>query len=227
MAGSQSKFYSVLAAILIAGGALIAYVVVNNQRSAAADFADYTVPDVDGELVSADVGVSRGSPDAPVVIEEYADFQCPACGMVGTLTIPQIIADYVDTGKVRFVFFDFPLRPGNPELGANAARCAADQNAYWAMQKVLFGRMREWGTDRNPKSRIRQYADGMGIDGRALVQCIDSEKYREVVLASQTRARQLGVSQTPTFFINGRMVTGAMGYDQMAGIIEEELAKVQ
>jgi protein-disulfide isomerase len=227
MAGSQSKFYGVLAAILIAGGALIAYVVVNNQRSAAAEFGEYTPPDVSGELVSADVGVSRGSPDALLVIEEYADYQCPACGMVGTLTIPQIFAEYVDTGKARFVFYDFPLRPGNPLLGANAARCAADQNAYWAMQKVLFGRMREWGTDRNPKNRIRQYADGMGIDGKALVDCIDAGKYSEVVLASQTRARQLGVEQTPTFFINGQRVVGAMGYDQMVRIIEEELAKLQ
>ncbi len=225
MANSQSKFYGVLAVILIAGAALIAYIAISNRGTASAGTAEYTPPDIDGELVSADVGVFRGSVDAPVLIEEYADFQCPACGMVGTLTLPQIIRDYVDTGKARFVFYDFPLHPGNSELGAMAARCAADQDAYWPMQKVLFGRMREWGTDRKPKGRIRTYADGLGLDGRALMDCVDSNKYREVILASQTRARQLGINQTPTFFINGRIVVGAMGYDQMAALIEEELAK--
>ena len=225
MANSQSKFYGLLAVILIAGVALIAYVAINKRSDAAAGAVEYTPPDVDGELVSADVGVSRGAEDAPVLIEEYADFQCPACGMVGTLTLPQIFRDYVDTGKARFVFFDFPLHPGNSVLGAMAARCAIYQDAYWPMQQVLFGRMREWGTDRNPKNRIRTYADGLGLDGEALMDCVESNKYLEIVLASQTRARQVGINQTPTFFINGRMVVGAMGYDQMAELIEEELAK--
>ncbi len=226
MANSQSKFYGALAVILIAGAALIAYVVMNNQRGAEAGAADYSPPDLTGtDLVSADVGVSRGAEDAPVLIEEYADYQCPACGMVGTLTLPQIFANYVDTGKARFVFYDFPLHPGNSELGAMAARCAGDQNAFWPMQKVLFGRMREWGTERNPERRIRQYADALGLDGRLLMDCVDSDKYREVVLASQTRARQLGLNQTPTFFINGRLVVGVLSYDAMSAAIEEELAK--
>ena len=225
MANSQSKFYGLLAVITIAGVALIAYVAINKRSDAAAGAAEFTIPDVDGELVSADVGVSRGAEDAPVLIEEYADYQCPACGMVGTLTLPQIMRDYVDTGKARFVFVDFPLHEGNSELGAMAARCAADQDAYWPMQKVLLGRMREWGTDRNPKNRVRTYADGLGLDGRALMDCVDSNKYREIVLASQMRARQLGINQTPTFFINGQVVVGAMGYDQMAELIEAELAK--
>jgi len=226
MANSQSKFYGALAVILIAGAALIAYVVMNNQRGAEAGAADYSPPDLTGtDLVSADVGVFRGAEDAPVLIEEYADYQCPACGMVATLTLPQIFTDYVDTGKARFVFYDFPLHPGNSELGAMAGRCAGDQNAFWAMQKVLFGRMREWGTERNPERRIRQYADALGLDGRALMDCVDSDKYREVVLASQTRARQLGLNQTPTFFINGRLVVGALSYDGMSAAIEEELAK--
>lgn len=226
MASSQSKFYGVLVAILIAGAALIGFVIVRNQSQDTAVATERPALEMTaGELVSADVGVSRGSEEAPVLLEEYADFQCPACGMVGTLTLPQIIDDYVETGKVRFVFFDFPLRPGKSELGAQAARCAGDQDAYWPMQKVLFSRMREWGGERNPRRLFRQYADGLGVDGKALVECVDSEKYLEVVLASQQRARQLNINQTPTFFVNGRILVGAMGYDKMAAAIEEELAK--
>ncbi len=168
--------------------------------------------------------MSRGSLDAPVLIEEYADYQCPACGMVATLTIPQILENYVDTGKARFIFYDFPLNPGASQLGAEAARCAGDQGAYWAMHKVLFGRMREWGAERDPKGRFRQYADALGIDSKALTECVEAQKYRDVVMRSQLRARQLGIDSTPTFLINGRRVVGALGYDQMAELIERELA---
>jgi protein-disulfide isomerase len=159
------------------------------------------------------------------VIEEYADYQCPYCGMVATLTVPQIIETYVETGKARFVFFDFPLNPGASQLGAEAARCAGDQGAFWAMHKVLMGRMREWGSRRNPRSAFREYAEALGIDGKALVECVDTRKHREVVLAGQTRGRQLGLTGTPTFIINGRRVGSTMGFDQMAALIEEELAK--
>ncbi len=83
MAGSQTKFYGVLALILILGAALIGYVVVNDRQQTL-DPDVGTVPVPDGELVSADVGVSIGAADAPVVIEEYADYLCPYCGMVAS-----------------------------------------------------------------------------------------------------------------------------------------------
>ncbi len=225
MASSQSTFYGILAVIALVGLGLIGYVTLRERPSSAATFGETAMPNInEAELVSEDVGVSRGSPDAPVLIEEYADYQCPYCGMVATLTIPQIMENYVDTGKARFVFYDFPLHPGASQLGAEAARCAGDQNAFWAMQKVLFGRMREWGAERDMEGKFRQYAEALGIDGKALVDCVDAQKYREVVMRSQLRARQLGIDSTPTFLINGRRVAGAMGYDQMAELIERELA---
>ncbi len=225
MASSQSKFYGILAVIALVGVGLIGYVMLREKPSSAATFSDTAISDInDGELVSEEVGVSLGSPDAPVLIEEYADYQCPYCGMVATLTLPQIIENYVNTGKARFVFYDFPLHPGASQSGAEAARCAGDQRAFWAMHKVLMSRMREWGADRDMKGRFRQYADALGIDGKALVDCVDAQTYREVVLRSQLRARQLGIDSTPTFLINGRRAAGAMGYDQMAELIERELA---
>lgn len=225
MASSQSKFYGLIAVIALAGVGLIGYVALRERPSSAAGFSEAAFSNVDeSELVSEEVGVSRGSLDAPVLIEEYADYQCPACGMVGTLTIPQILENYVDTGKARFVFYDFPLHPGASQLGAEAARCAGDQGAFWPMQKVLLGRMREWGPERDPKGRFRQYAEALGIDGKALTECVGSQKHREVVMRSQLRARQLGIDSTPTFLINGRRAVGAMGYDQMAELIEQELA---
>jgi protein-disulfide isomerase len=226
MSSSQSKFYGVLALIVVIGAALIGYVVVNNRKQTAFESSVSLPPLKEGELVSEEVGVSIGAADAPIVIEEYADYLCPYCGMVATLTLPQIMEEYVETGKARFIFFDFPVRQGETTyLGAEAARCAGDQGAFWPMNKVLMERMREWGEKRDPQGMFRGYADRLGLDGKALVDCVKSRKYRETVLASQMRARQLGLSGTPTFIINGRRVGSAMGFDQMSELIEEELAK--
>ena len=225
MASSQSKFYGVLALILIVGAALIGYVAVSSRNQTAFDTEAWTAVS-EGPLVSEDVGVSVGSADAPVVIEEYADYLCPYCGMVATLTVPQIIEEYVETGKARFIFFEFPVSQAeNAMLGAEAARCAGEQAAFWPLNRVLMGRMSEWGGRRDPRGLFRQYADGLGLDGGAVVDCVDSQKYRETVMSNQMRARQLGLTGTPTFIINGRRVGSAMGFDQMAALIEEELAK--
>lgn len=226
MASSQSTFYGALVLIVVIGAGLIGYVVVNDRSGplATADVATPSVPE--GELVSEEVGVSIGSEAAPVVVHEYADYLCPYCGMVASLTIPQIMERYVETGKVRFVFFDFPVHPGEKAiLGAEAARCAGDQNAFWPMNKVLMQRMREWEEKRDPRGMFEDYAAGLGLDGSALRSCVEARKYRDVVLRSQLRARQLGLGSTPTFFINERRVGEALGFDQMAAIIEEELAK--
>jgi protein-disulfide isomerase len=229
MASSQSKFYGILGVILIAGAGLIAFVVIKNRNPDAIATTEYSsLTTSSSEMVSGEVGVARGQEDAPVLIEEYADYLCGACGMVATLTIPQVLRDYVDTGAARFIFYDYPLNPGSPaELAAQAARCAGDQNAFWAMHKVLMGRQREWGTARNVSRMFREYADALGLDGTAVEDCVESGVHDAVVQASGERARQLGLNQTPTFFINGQPVVGAMGYDRMAAMIEEELAKVQ
>lgn len=226
MASSQAKFYGALALIVIVGAALIGYVVVNDRQQTSDPEYGSAPLAPEGELVSADVGVSIGAEDAPVVIEEYADYLCPYCQMVSQLTVPQIMERYVETGKARFVFFDFPVHPGGKSiLGAEAARCAGDQGDFWQMNKQLMMGMREWGEERDPRDTFRRYAQALGLDGKALSECIDSGKYRQVVMTNQLRARQLGLSGTPTFIINGRRVGEAMGFDQMAAIIEEELAK--
>lgn len=227
MASSQSKFYGALVLIIVVGGALIGYVALRQRGLSSGGVTATSMPAAEeGELVPADVGVSRGAADAPVVLEEYADYLCPYCAMVASLTVPQLMERYVDTGKVRFIFFDFPVHPGDKAIwGAEAARCAGDQGAFWPMSKALFEHAPEWERKRDPKGLFRRYAESLGLDGKALAECVDSGKYRETVLASQRRARQLGLTGTPTFLINGRRVDGAMGFDQLAKLIEEALAE--
>jgi protein-disulfide isomerase len=229
MANSQSKFYGFLALIVVAGAALIGYVVVSNRGGATAGEVDSVA--LQNLLNSGSVeqlAVIRGAEDAPVTIEEFADYLCGYCGMVATLSVPQVLENYVDTGKARFVFYDYVLNPASHAgTAAQAARCAGDQNAFWAMHKVLMSRQNEWGRSRNPIGTIRQYADGLGLDGAALEACVENGTYGNVVAASTQHAQQRGLNSTPVFFFNGRPVEGAMGYDRMAQIIEEELARAQ
>ena len=226
MASSHKRFYGILGVIALVGAGLIGYVATREKPGATIPpVGSAAVPMPGAELVPLEAGIIRGSADAPVTIEEYASLQCPYCGMFAQLTLPQVFSRYVETGKVRFVFLDFPLDEMSA-LGAEAARCADEQGAFWPMHDVLFARMREWGSKRNPTGLFREYAAGLGLDGDALGSCVDSHKYREAVAAARRRGDQLGVDRTPTFIINGdRRVTGALGFDQMAEVIEEELAK--
>ena len=230
MASSQMKFYGLLGAIAAVGIALIGYVATRPDPGATPVTIDSTArPLAIGDLVPLEAGIVRGNADAPVTIEEYADLLCPYCSMFAQLTAPQIMERYVDTGKVRYVFFDFPIHQGEASfLGAEAGRCAAEQGAFWQMHNILFGRVREWSTKRNPRATFRQYAESLGLDGGSFKECVDSGKYREAVLATRRRGEQMGVDRTPTFIINGnRRETGALAFDRMAAIIEEELAKIE
>ncbi|MGD2218365.1 MAG: thioredoxin domain-containing protein [Gemmatimonadales bacterium] len=227
MANSQSKFYGFLALIVVAGAALIGYVVVSNRGEANSGEVDAVA--LQNLLNSGSVeqlAVVRGADDAPVTIEEFADYLCGYCGMVATLSVPQVLENYVDTGKARFVFYDYVINPP-AKIAAQAARCAGDQNAFWPLHKVLMSRQREWSTARNPLGTIREYADGLGLDGAVIEACVENGTHLDVVMASTQHAQQRGLNSTPVFFINDRPFAGAMGYDRIAGIIEEELARSQ
>ncbi|MGD2153494.1 MAG: DsbA family protein [Gemmatimonadales bacterium] len=227
MATSQSRFYGFLALILVAGVALIGFVVISNRSGANAGEVDpLAIQSLLDSMSVEQLGVVRGADDAPVIIEEFADYMCGWCSMMATLTVPQVLEDYVDTGKARIIFYDYLLYPGSPaETAAQAARCAGEQNAFWAMHKVLMSRQHEWADSRSPIGMIRQYADGLGLDGGSIEACVEDGTYRDVVMASSQLAQQRGLNSTPVFFFNGRRIDGAMGYDRMAQVIEEELVR--
>lgn len=227
MAGSQKKFYGALAVIALAGLGLIGYALVQGQPGSTVETAAVEPSGDTGAPVGMDVGVSRGSPDAPVTLEEYLDYQCPYCAMVSRLTIPGIIQRYVDTGKVRYIIFDFPVHQGDKSyVAAEAAHCAGDQDAFWPMHEALFGHMSEWEPKSNPTGEFKDYAKQLGLDTDAFEKCLDSRKYLKRVQASRLRGDQHAVNATPTFIIDGKeRVSGAIGFDRLAKMLDDELAK--
>src|SRR5437588_39999 len=162
-------------------------------------------------------GPARGSASAPVTIVEFSDFECPFCGHA-VETLQQVQKKYGD--NVRVVFRDYPLfSHRTAKRAAEAAHCADDQGKFWEMHDRLFSKGGPL-TDAD----LYRFATQAGIDRDKFDQCLTSGKYKDAWKASQEEGNRVGVTSTPSFFINGRMIVGAAGYDVFSRIIDEELA---
>jgi protein-disulfide isomerase len=171
----------------------------------------YTVPISESDAV-------RGNASAPVTIVEFSDFQCPFCARVNP-TLDRVRQTYGD--RVRIIFKDYPLanHPQAPKA-AEAARCAGEQKKFWEMHDAMFANQRALEVP-----SLKQTARAIGLDGAAFDQCLDSSKHQAAVQANTELGEKMGVNSTPTLYINGRAVIGAMPFEAFKQIIDEELAK--
>jgi len=170
--------------------------------------------------VSGERGFARGPKDAPVTIVEFSDFQCPFC-KTATATIKQVLDKY--PGKVRLVFRDYPLASLHPQApkAHEAARCAGDQAKFWEYHDVLF--------ERSPKiapQDLKQYAQELKLNATAFDQCLDSGKYTAEVDKDFQEGVGLGLTGTPSFFINGKQIVGAQPLAAFQRVVDGELAKI-
>ena len=162
---------------------------------------------------------SWGPKDAKVTIVEFSDFQCPYCSRV-VPTLKQVVEAY--DGQVRLVFRQFPLRSIHPQAqkAAEASLCAADQGKFWEMHDAMFADQRQLTDD-----SLKAKAQALGMDAEGFNQCLDSGQYAAAVQADLDAGQAVGVSGTPAMFINGRFASGALPYDQLAAMVEQELAR--
>jgi protein-disulfide isomerase len=163
-----------------------------------------------------------GPEDAPITIIEFADFQCPFCQRHALETHAQLIEAYGD--QIRFVYKDFPLTSIHPEAysSALAAACAEEQGQFWEYHDLLYSGTMELGPD-----TYSAYAEQLGLDMAEFNACYDEERYAEQVQADYGFGAELGVSSTPTFFVNGIAVVGAQPFSLFAEIIDYELENSQ
>lgn len=169
-------------------------------------------------------GVELGDPDAPVVVREFADYQCPACASFARVH-EQLRTDYIDTGKVRLVFFELPLSQHRNALpAAQAARCAGDQDAYWPMHDQLFANQSSWSAQGDPMRIFSGYAENLELNEGRFERCMSTEQRREQVEASASIAQQLRVASTPTVLVDNIPLTRP-GWEQLSGVIEQQLAR--
>jgi len=168
--------------------------------------------------VSTDGDPSIGPENAPVTIIEFSDYQCPYCQQWDQQVYQKLMASY--PGKIRFVYRDNPL-PMHPqaEPAAEAAECAGDQSAYWKYHDALFSGQYSLGRD-----AYMQYALDLGLDTKAFAACLDNHTFQGEVEADASDAAKAGISSTPTFVVNGRLLVGALPFADFKKVIDEELA---
>lgn len=161
---------------------------------------------------------SLGPPDAPIVIVEFSDFNCPFCRQFHQETFTPLMQAFPD--QIHFVYKDFPIVGGGTvgAAAAQAANCAGEQESYWEYHDALFS-----GRYALDRSGFERYAVELGLDEAELLACIDSGRYAEEVDEDLRYGASLGVSGTPTFFVNGIPVVGAQPLLRFIEIINREL----
>lgn len=171
-------------------------------------------------VVGVDDDSVLGKADAPITMIEFSDYECPFCERFYTQTLPQLKTNFIDTGKVKFVFRDYPLSfHPNSTKAAEAAECSGEQGKYWEYHNALFQHQ-----DALDNNSLKKYAIDLGLDTAAFNKCLDSGVMQEEVQKDFQEGSRLGVRGTPTFFINGTRVVGAQPYDAFKQIIDRELA---
>jgi len=140
----------------------------------------------------------KGPKDAKVVLIEFSDFQCPFCARFSRDTIPQVQTDYVDTGKIKYVFADFPLESIHPYAfkAAEAASCAGEQGEFWKMHDQLFANQKAL----KPED-LSQHAETLGLDKAKFQECLDTQKRAPSIRKTMAQAGDAGVSSTPTVMV--------------------------
>jgi len=165
--------------------------------------------------------VALGSDKATVTIIEYASLTCSHCAHFSTTTFPELQKRYIDTGKVRFIFREFPLDP-LAAAGFMLARCAG-KDKFMPVVEVLFATQREWMVER-PIEPLLKIAEPIGFTEDSFKQCLRNQKLLYSIKEVQERATsKLGVDTTPTFFVNGKKLVGDVPIDDLAKVIDAQL----
>lgn len=154
---------------------------------------------------------SKGSSQAPVTVFEMSDFQCPYCRRHALESFPHIEREYIETGKVRWVYVNFPIPSLHPNAvpAAQAAMCSANQDAFWPVHDLLFLHQDVWGPLREPGEFLLTLADSVGIDRERLAECLQSQSTLAQIQTDAQGAVQAGATSTPTFYIEGGLLVGA------------------
>lgn len=179
------------------------------------------------------VGIALGSEAAPITLEEFYDFSCPACAAFSGFAGKLIRQNYTETanGPVRWVSYDYVLGSfPNSVPAAMAGRCANEQGQYWAVHDLLLARQTRWYLEPNPAAPLAEIAEAVGLDMGAYNECMSDTRYVETIAQSRKYGDTRGVGSTPTIFIDGEMLNlngQPDPYSYIEGIIQAKLAAME
>ncbi|WP_031466553.1 DsbA family protein [Sciscionella sediminilitoris] len=162
-----------------------------------------------------------GRPDAPVVLVEYSDYRCPFCAQFGRSTEPELVKRYVDKGKLRIEWRDFPIFGEQSEQAAMAGRAAAAQGRFWQFNKAVFEAAPQKGHPDLPKEKLLEFARTAGVPDLAKFEKdMTSREHKDEVQFDATEGNELGIPSTPAFVINGKPLLGAQPIEEFTKMID-------
>jgi protein-disulfide isomerase len=164
-----------------------------------------------------------GNEQAPVRMYEFSDFRCPYCARYNLDTGKKIFTKYVDTGKVYLGFVHLAILGEDSVRAALASECAAEQQKFWEYHELLFAQRQGGQNPDYSNENLKTLAQQLDLDIKAFSECLDSGRYTSTVLQQTQFARQMGLTSTPSFLINGKVIIGAQPYEVFEGVIEEAL----
>src|SRR5262245_19749713 len=172
-----------------------------------------------------------GRPDAPVTMVEFSDYQCPFCQRFSSTTLRVLKKDYIDAGKLRYVFHDFPLDQLHPlaRKAAEAAHCAGDQSKYWEMHDLMFQNQQALAPQ-----QLGEHARKLGLDGARFDECLGSGRHAARVEKGIAEGTAAGIQGTPSFvvgktkpgeIVEGPLIRGAQPVENFRRLIDQMLAE--
>ena len=181
--------------------------------------------------VKGDAMYVLGKSDAPLTMVAFTDYQCPFCGRFEATTFPEIKKNFIDTGKMRLIVRDLPLEGLHPYAmkAAQAAHCAGDQGKFWEMKDLLFKNQNKL----DAHSLAGYATKDLGLNGGTFKKCMDDGKHLKEIANEAKYAQSLGITGTPTFIVGktsgdsveGRLIVGALPYENFAAVINDALEK--
>jgi protein-disulfide isomerase len=214
-AGKKSGLptYAIIAGIVVVALIAVAALALLDQGAGSSQ--------ADSDVVSMEK--SYGAEDAPVVVVEYADFQCPYCRQFAEGAGQQLKADYADQGQVRFVFRHFAFIGEESIWAAEAAECANEQDRFWDYHDKLYDEQSGENQGTFSKDNLKRFAADLGLDTGQFNECLDSGRYRSIVQDEIEEAQRRRISSTPSVLVNGQLVQNWSNYQALQAAIEAAL----
>lgn len=172
-----------------------------------------------------------GNPQAPVKVDVWEDFQCPACRSYSETVEPQVIIDYVDTGKVFYTFHNYPfidsqVTTKESQQAANASMCAGAQNLFWDYKTILFANWNGENLGSFSDKRLVAFAESLGLDMNEFNTCFNKNQFKAEIEKDFNDGVEIGVTGTPSVFVNGIQITPGFipSYAELSAAIDAALA---
>jgi protein-disulfide isomerase len=216
-AARMPLFGGVLAASLALGGCaggVTEDISTSSLATGAANVAELKKPGPMKEM-------SLGNPAAPTTVIEYASLGCPICSAFHTRVFPKFKAAYIDTGKVHYIYREFPIGP-SPEAAAHAVRCVPEALYFKTNEKFMATRG-QWNARTPDNELLYKIVQDTGLTRAAFDSCMANQKIKDDIKLVRQRGRELGVKGTPTFFINGQQIRGFLSYEDLQKLLEEHI----